>query len=286
MTRPLRIEFPGALYHVTARGDRRQAIFADELDREYWLEVLSLVCKRFNFVIHAYCQMGNHYHIMLETVEGNLSQGMRQLNSLYSQEFNRHHKLVGHVLQGRYKAILVQKESYLMELSRYVVLNPVRAHVVKDPEEWQWSSYNATLGSCPAPAWLCIDWLLSQFGQAREAARQQYRDFVLAGGGKNSPLAQTQHQIILGDAPFVAQHSQRLGDMDFTAITREQRRLAAKTLVEYQLANPARDQAMFQAYRSTAFTMAEIGEHFGVSYKTVSRAIRRWEERYRTLVDE
>ena len=279
MTRPLRIEFPGALYHVTSRGDRRQTIFADAIDRDCWLEVLRLVRKRFNFVIHAYCQMGNHYHVMLETVEGNLSQGMRQLNSLYSQEFNRRHNLVGHVFQGRYKAILVQKESYLLELARYIVLNPVRAGMVTTPEDWPWSSYNATLGTRPAPAWLCIDWLLSQFDPSRETAREKYRDFVLAERGSGSPLARTQHQVILGDAPFVARHRQDLGGNDFTAITKEQRRVAAKTLGEYQLANPTRDEAMFQAYKSTAFTMAEIGEHFGVTYKTVSRAIRRREER-------
>ena len=107
MTRPLRIEFPGASYHVTSRGDRRKTIFVDDVDRESWINVVDLVCKRFNFVVHAYCEMGNHYHMMVETIDGNLAHGMRQLNSLYSQEFNRRHGLVGHVLQGRYKAILV-----------------------------------------------------------------------------------------------------------------------------------------------------------------------------------
>ena len=127
MTRPLRLEFAGAVYHVTSRGDRREDIYLDDEDRNDWLVVLAMVCDRFNWVVHAYCQMTNHYHLFVETVEDNLSQGMRQLNGVYTQRFNRRHRQVGHLFQGRYKAILVQKEAHLLELSRYVVLNPVRA---------------------------------------------------------------------------------------------------------------------------------------------------------------
>lgn len=141
MTRPLRLEFPGALYHVTSRGDRRGTIYLDDTDRLAWQEVLALVCERYHFVVHSFCQMSNHYHLLVETVEANLSQGMRQLNGVYTQHFNRRHKLVGHVLQGRYKAILVQKENYLLELARYIVLNPVRAHMVASPDDCYWSSH-------------------------------------------------------------------------------------------------------------------------------------------------
>ena len=140
MARPLRLEFAGALDHVTSRGDRREAIYHDESDRGAWLEALGNVCERFNWVVHAYCQMTNHYHLLVETVEGNLSKGMRQLNGVYTQYFNRRHGLVGHLYQGRSKAILVQKETYLLELPRYVVLNPLRAGMVKSPENWPWSS--------------------------------------------------------------------------------------------------------------------------------------------------
>jgi len=138
MARPLRLEFAGALYHVTSRGDRREEIYSDDQDRQIWLDTLGRACDRFNWVVHAYCQMTNHYHLVVETVDGNLSRGMRQLNGQYTQGFNRRHNLVGHLFQGRYKAILVQKEAYLLELSRYVVLNPVRAGMVKRPEEWPW----------------------------------------------------------------------------------------------------------------------------------------------------
>lgn len=275
MTRPLRLEFPGALYHVTARGDRRTSIYFDDNDRRRWLDILGLVCDRYNYVVHAYCQMGNHYHLVLETVEGNLSQGMRHLNGFYSQEFNKQHRLVGHVFQGRYRAILAQKESYLLELARYVVLNPVRAGIVADPKDWKWSSYHASVGRCDAPAWLDTTWLLSQFGATRELAIAAFRQFMLAGIGGPSPLKHTQHQLVLGDQAFVTQHGDRLGASNFTAVVRDQRRLAALTLSQYEMAYPDRAQAMAMAYRSTAFTMVDIGRHFGVSDKTVGRAVRQ-----------
>ncbi len=127
MARPLRLEMAGGIYHVTSRGDRRGSIYLEDDDRDDWLAVLGTVCGRFNWVVHAYCQMTNHYHLLVETVDGNLSNGMRQLNGQYTQRFNRRHKLVGHLFQGRYKAILVQKEAYLLELSRYVRI-PVKVN--------------------------------------------------------------------------------------------------------------------------------------------------------------
>ncbi len=126
MTRPLRLEFEGALYHITSRGDRREAIYESDADRSGFLSLLGDVCDTYNWVCHAYCLMGNHYHLMVETPEANLSSGMRQLNGVYTQDFNRRHRRSGHVFQGRYKSILVDKESYLLELTRYIVLNPAK----------------------------------------------------------------------------------------------------------------------------------------------------------------
>src|SRR5690625_3442582 len=183
MARPLRIELAGGLYHVTSRGDRREDIYADDMDREAWLEVLTQVCDRFNWCCHAYCLMSNHYHVVVETPEKNLSRGMRQLNGVYTQRFNRRHGRVGHVFQGRYKAILVDKDSYLLELARYVVLNPVRANMVSDVGDWPWSSYKAMTGRSKAPAWLETDWLLGQFDGNRPTAIHCYIDFIRAGIG-------------------------------------------------------------------------------------------------------
>ena len=135
MSRPLRLEIAGGLYHVTSRGDRREDIYHDDTDRLTWLAILAQTCERFNWQIHAWCQMNNHYHLIVETVEGNLSAGMRQLNGVYTQTVNRRHHRSGHVFQGRYKGILVERDSYLLELSRYVVLNPVRAGMVKHTKQ-------------------------------------------------------------------------------------------------------------------------------------------------------
>ena len=134
MARPLRIEFPGALYHVTSRGNARQRVFRDDEDREMFLATLAWVVERFGWRCHAYCLMDNHIHLLIETPQPNLSRGMRQLNGVYTQPFNRRHRKVGHLFQGRFKAVLVEKERYLLELARYIVLNPVRAKMVKTPE--------------------------------------------------------------------------------------------------------------------------------------------------------
>jgi putative transposase len=166
MARPLRIEFAGALYHVTSRGDRREDIYADDTDRDTWLAVLDEVCHRFNWAVHAYCLMSNHYHLPLETPEGNLSAGMRQLNGVYTQRANQRHGKVGHVFQGRYKAVLVEREAHLLELARYVVLNPVRARIVREAGAWPWSSYRAMVGRVPAPPWLEVDGLLAQLARS------------------------------------------------------------------------------------------------------------------------
>ena len=184
MARPLRIEFAGALYHITSRGDRREAIYEDDEDREAFLGVLAEVVERYNWICHAFCLMTNHYHLVIETVEGNLSQGMRQLNGVYTQVSNRRHNRVGHLFQGRFKGILVDKDAYLLELSRYVVLNPVRAGMVDTPAQWRWSSYRAMMGQAPVPKWLAVDALLSQFGAVREEVRQHYQHFISDGVGQ------------------------------------------------------------------------------------------------------
>lgn len=277
MARPLRLEYAGALYHVTARGDRREDIYRDEVDRQAWLEGLAMACQRFNWVVHAYCQMTNHYHLLVETVEGNLSRGMRQLNGHYTQRFNRRHGLVGHLYQGRYKAILVQKEGYLLELSRYVVLNPVRAGLVRRPEDWPWSSYRALIGRASTPQWLDTHWLLGQFGRQRKKAIRAYRDFVTEGKGIPSPLEQTRNQLLLGDDAFVEGYQQDKPPEELREVSKAQRRSVALSLVAYEKRFPNRDDAMASAYLSGAYTMAEIGQHFGVHYMTVSRAVRKFE---------
>jgi REP element-mobilizing transposase RayT len=183
MARPLRIEYEGAVYHVTSRGNGRQSIFLVDSDREAFLEVLSDAVRRFGWICHAYCLMTNHYHLLLETPEANLSRGMRHLNGVYTQAFNRRHARSGHVMQGRFKAILVEKESHLLELARYVVLNPVRARAARSARDWPWSSYRATAGIGEAPEFLTTDWILARFHRSRARATNLYREFVKQGRG-------------------------------------------------------------------------------------------------------
>ncbi len=278
MARPLRIEYAGALYHIVSRGDRREDIYLDDEDRENWLTVLGRVCERFNWVVHAYCEMSNHYHIIVETVDGNLSRGMRQLNGHYTQLFNRKHNLAGHLYQGRFKAILVQKESYLLELSRYIVLNPVRAKMVLHPGDWQWSSYRAMVGKSDIPEWLDRDWLLSQFGSHRSHAIAAYGDFVMKGVGRSSPLLSTRHQLLLGDDGFIKRHQDNLKKDKLRELSKAHKRSLALSLFGYQQKYPNRNEAMSRAYLSGAYTMAKIAEHFNVHYMTVSRAVRQFEK--------
>lgn len=276
MARPLRLEFSGAIYHVTSRGDRREAIYEDDGDRSRWLGTLGKVCDRFNWRVHAYCLMDNHYHLVVETIEGNLSKGMRQLNGVYTQYYNRRHERSGHVFQGRYKAVHVDKEPYLLELSRYVVLNPVRARMVKDVGDWPWSSYSATLGKGAPLVWLETDWLLSQFGQQRNRAQARYIDFVRAGVGLPSIWDGLQNQIFLGSDEFIARHLKAMDKKEsLDDIPALQRRAVAKPLIYYENSYPICDEAIQQAFKTGAYTLKEIGDHFGMHYSTISRIVNR-----------
>lgn len=275
MSRPLRIEFAGGLYHVTSRGDGREAIFLGEEDRRLFLGVLSEVIQDFNWAMHAYCLMDNHYHLLIETPEGNLSKGMRQLNGVYTQRFNRQHGRVGHVFQGRYKAIIVQKESYLLELARYVVLNPVRARMVRSPADWPWSSYRATAGLCDAPFWLTTDWLLSAFSAQRSEAVARYAAFVAEGKNQPGPWEKLKNQIFLGSDAFVASLQRNLhADARLQEIPAIQRRPLPKPLA--QLAEEhERDEAILRAYASGGYSLKEIGDHFNLHYSRVSRIVKK-----------
>ena len=276
MARPLRIEFPNALYHITSRGDRREAIYRDDEDRRQWLNILSQVCESFNWVINGYCQMTNHYHLLAETIDGNLSRGMRQLNGLYTQKFNNRYKESGHLFQGRYKAIIVQKENYLLELSRYVVLNPVRAKMVALPEDWPWSSYKAMSNLEEAKPWLDVDWTLSQFGTDRTAAIGTFQKFVLQGKGLADPKAAVKNQLFLGSDSFVSLHRQNVDESEkLSAVSKAHKRSIALPLSAYQSNYSSRDEAMARAYLSGAYTMSEIARHFDVHYMTVSRALKK-----------
>lgn len=203
MARPLRLQFPGACYHVTARGNRRAPICRDDADRARFLDFLGREAMQQGWRLYAYCLMDNHYHLLIETPEGNLSRGMQRINSAYSQAFNRHHALTGHLFQGRYKAILVDRDAYLRELCRYLVLNPVRAGLVERAEDWPWSSHRAVLGLSAAPTWLDAEAVLGLFGTRPKEARGVYTAFVAQGVDQPSPWDRLKGQIYLGRDSFL-----------------------------------------------------------------------------------
>ena len=278
MARPLRLEYAGAIYHVTSRGDRREDIFDDDADRRRWLEIINAVCERFNWRIHAYCLMDNHYHLVIETIDGNLSKGMRQLNGVYTQYYNRRHEYSGHLFQGRYKAIHVDKDTYLLELTRYVVLNPIRARMVTEVGAWPWSSYSAMVGQAEVPTWLETDWLLSQFGKQRKRAREKYIDFVREGIGLPSLWDKLQNQVFLGSEQFINQHITAIQEKEsLDDIPVLQKRALAKPIAYYEDKYPDSNEAIKQAFLTGAYTLKEIGDHFGKHYSTISRIVNRLE---------
>ena len=221
MGRPLRLEFAGALYHITARGDRQEPIFEGDGDRLVFLDLLAKEVLQQGWVLYAFCLMDNHYHLLLETPEPNLVRGMCRLNGVYTRAFNRRYGRVGHVLQGRYKSILVDKASHLLELCRYVVLNPVRAGTVASVEDWHWSNYLATTGRMPCPHWLHDAAVVGLFGKG-VAGRRAYERFVAEGLKKPSPWETIKGQIYLGSDAFHAQMKKRLGGRSPKGISRDQ----------------------------------------------------------------
>jgi len=285
MARPLRIEFPGAVYHVTSRGNAKQAIFIHDEDRGRFLDVLSIVVERFHWLCHAYCLMKNHYHLLIETPKGNLSKGMRELNGVYTQGFNQRYRRVGHLFQGRYKAIIVEKDNHLLSLCRYVVLNPVRVGLIKRPEQWRGSSYRATIGLVKRPSFLTDDWVLSQFDGRKRIAMGKYRRFVMEGIDKESPWETLKGQIFYGTDEFIKQLSGLLdGKEKIKEVPRLQRYVARPSLNELFKGKKgkerkAEDKTIHAAYVRYGYTMKEIAEHLGLHYATISRAIKRVERR-------
>jgi REP element-mobilizing transposase RayT len=277
MARPLRIQYPGAVYHVTSRGNAGQAIFKDDRDRDELLATLRRVTERFRWRCHAYCLMPNHYHLVIETPGGNLVQGMRQLNGVYTQSFNRRHARTGHVFQGRYKAILVQKESHLLEVCRYVVLNPVRAGLAKRPDNWKWSSYGGTSGiKAPDPC-LTTEWVLGQFGETRSRAAERYRGFVQEGLGAESIRTKVKGQSLLGGEEFVRRLLPYVrGREAVKEFPRSERYVARPSLAKLFSARvlgtkARRDRAIAAAVERFGYTQKAVADFLGLHYSTISR---------------
>jgi putative transposase len=277
MARPLRLEYPGAHYHITTRGNARQAIFGDDTDRQTLLGILAATVRQFGWRVHAYCLMGNHYHLLVETPQPNLSRGMHRLNGLYTQRFNHRHDRVGHLFQGRFGAIVIERETYLLELVRYIALNPVRAGLVATAEDWHWSSHRAHASLAIAPAWLRVESILERFGADPMQAPVEYRRFVAAGVGVPSPWSELRGQVLLGSALFAERFRGLLAQQSVSSEVPRADRLAARPTLESLLPEGGssdldqRNAAIRAAHLTYGYTLAEIARHVGLHYSTVSR---------------
>ncbi len=210
---------------------------------------------------------------------------MRQLNGVYTQVFNRRHGSVGHLFQGRYKAILVERDAYLLLLCRYIILNPVRAGFVKGPDQWRWSSYNATLGETKRPRFLTTQWILSQFGDNKEDAVKKYREYVLAGINAESPWKSLAGQIILGTKEFLEKFNGVLKHSEVENEVPKVQRYAgrpalSKIFEEGKIEHKSQKaEKIYEAYCHYGYTLKEIGKYLGVHYSTIGRSIKSIEGR-------
>ena len=299
LARPLRIEHVGGYYHITARGVARGTIFFDDEDREDFLQRLGEAHERWGLVIHGYALMTNHYHAEIETPEGNLSRAMQWLNHVYAAGVNRRHARVGHLFQGRFKCVLVEADTQLHRLTRYVHLNPVRAGMVDHPRDYRWSSYRAYVGRVKPPAWLDVSRTLSMFGRTRREQRRAYRQFVEEQVVEN-PLTEMVFGAVLGTREFVEWAQGKLDgmaeDREVAGLMTAFRRPTLDAICDAVAAdygvdvcsmrvrgrkkNEARDVAIYLSRECSGRKHVEVGRHFGaLRPPTVSSACHRVETR-------
>lgn len=292
MARPLRIEFPDAFYHVTSRGNERKTIFRNQRDRERFLTYLESAHHRYGAILHVYCLMDNHYHLLIETPRGNLSQILHHINGAYTTYFNIRHGRSGHLFQGRFRAILVEKDSYGEELSRYIHLNPVRAGLVKNPSEYRWSSYHYYNGKEREPHWLTTAFILGYFGGHGRSTYQKYREFVEEGISKtlDNPLRKVIASTFLGGEEFIRRI--REDQLEGRKIDRRNVPMVKKVLrgptpgeIESVVAkvmgeNKAlcRKWCIHLSHQWSGWRLEEIGAHFGMKSAAVSQMSRRFKK--------
>ena len=279
MARTLRIEFEGALYHIINGGIGQMTIFHNPKDWMKFLGFQARITKQFNWICHAYCLMGNHYHLLIETPDPNLAKGMKLLNQLYSQFYNWKYQRRGSVFQGRYKAWLVEKEEQFLENCRYIVNNPCKARLVQHPAEWTWSSYNSTMGTTKCPPYLHTDFVLSHFGSTRRKAQEKYEKFVMDGIDMDSPLKEAKNQIFLGSDSFVQEMMRQVEDGDTLQNLPRTQKLAGKPALEELFSGKAmkskrnRNEQIKAAFETHQYSLREIGDYLGLNPNYLSRLL-------------
>ncbi|MBI4745378.1 MAG: transposase [Deltaproteobacteria bacterium] len=289
MARPLRITYSGAYYHITSRGNEQRDIFKSQKDREKFLYYLDSAKERYGAAIHAYCLMSNHFHLLLETPRGNLSEIMRHIVGAYTTYFNIKRKRAGHLFQGRYKSILIEGDEYATELSRYIHLNPVRAGIVALPEEYKWSSYQSYIGQVQSPIWLKTDFVLGYFGKTGAAARKKYREFIedLVGKEYESALKDAVGASILGSADFIkeitATHlKDREEDKNIPALRHfEERPMLSEICMSVKKTidgndKLARQASIYLSHRYSGERLRDIAELFDIGETAICEASKRF----------
>lgn len=269
MARPLRVLFPGALYHITARGNERKRIYRDTNDYTSFYEYLDGAVERYGVVCHGFALLGNHYHLIFETPRGNLPEAMRHLNGCYTQWFNRRHRRCGHLFQGRYTAVLVEKEAHLLGVVRYLALNPQRAGLCEKPEDWPWASYPALLGLTPPPPFLTTDWVLAQFAPQRASARQRLKAFVDEAITGNDDALPLRGEIYLAGDDFLHTHVGQREPIE--EIPRGHWQPLPPTLDQLFATEPS---PIKTAYHKYGYTLRQIAQHLDCHYATISRRLR------------
>jgi REP element-mobilizing transposase RayT len=267
VARPPRIEVAGGIYHVVARGNERRLIYRDDNDRATFLELLALTLERHGWQLLAYCLMGNHYHLLVRTQNPDLARGMHYLNARYAQHFNRRHGRVGHLFQGRYKAILVQSDGHLLLTVRYIVRNPVRARLCETPDAWAWSSHAATAGSKP-PGQVSLALVLGLFHPDRRRAHKLYRAYV--HDDSTAPVDPT-HPLINGDEPFIARHLALIEPSP----AHPNKLLAPPRTPLTELLPRHPTTAEIAAAKAYGHTLTAIADHLGLNKSTISRRLHR-----------
>ena len=296
MARPIRVEFEDAVYHVTARGNERRGIYRDVPDRQRFLETLQEAVERFGVVIHAFCLMSNHYHLLLQTPRANLSDAAGWLQATYSIRFNRRHRRSGHLFQGRFKAHLVEADGYARELIKYIHVNPVRPKNKRRPvpvqlraelSRYRWSSHRvyAGLGNAKPPVWLSTEWL-SYFGRTRPAARAEYRGQIARMFGQvvRSPWQDVRGGLVLGSETLWDKVRGLIAESEGADEIRSSRRAGAIAQEIDRLAAKQTDRriAIWLEVRQGGRRMTEVAKQYGYSDGSgVHRVIQRLEARAR-----
>lgn len=267
MSRPPRIEVAGGVYHVVARGNERRSVFRDDADRARFLEVLGRVGRRYRWRVLSFCLMGNHYHLLVRIECPNLAAGMRQLNGVYAQGFNRRHGRVGHLFQGRYKAVLVQTDGHLLSAVRYIVRNPLRAGLSTRVDGWRWTSHAQTV-SLSAKGVVAVADVLSYLAADARAARRRYLELV--SGEAEAPGRA--HPLIDGDDAFIERHLAAIdSDPEYPRAQVRPRRVPLAELVSSR-DDPA---AIARAHSEHGYSMRELATHLGCGVTTIHRRIRQ-----------